>query len=266
MTTLDGLREAAERQRVRSLQGLGAEERGEDPRGAREGARRRQPERRGLLGVGPARRARGRRGAARAPRRGRRLRRGQRATRGKETFRDLDVIATATDPAALARALRQPAVGARGRRARRHEGDRRHEAGPIASTFGSCRPRTTAACCSTSRARRTTTSPSARTRSGAGFSVSEYGVTVVETGEVHTFRDRGRALPLPRLRLDPARAARERRRARGRARRAACRRSSSSSTSRASSTATRRGRRTARRRSRRWPSRGEGARQPVPRA
>ena len=52
--------------------------------------------------------------------------------RGKETFRDLDVIATATDPAALTRALRHAAVGARGRRARRHEGDGRHEAGAAA--------------------------------------------------------------------------------------------------------------------------------------
>ncbi len=44
-----------------------------------------------------------------------------------------------------------------------------------------------------------------------GFSVSEYAVTVVETGEEHRFATRGRRLSLPRLRLDPARAARGRR-------------------------------------------------------
>ena len=64
-------------------------------------------------------------------------------------------------------------------------------------------------------------------------------------------RDRGRGLRVPRVRLDPARAARERRRARGRARRASCRTSSRSATCAATSTPTRRGR-TARTRSRRW--------------
>ena len=50
-----------------------------------------------------------------------------------------------------------------------------------------------------------------------GYSVSEYSVTVVETGEEHRFATRGGRLPLPRLRLDPAGAARGRRRARRRA-------------------------------------------------
>ena len=63
---------------------------------------------------------------------------------------------------------------------------------------------------------------------------------------------RGGALRVPRLQLHPARAARERRRARGGARRRAAARSSSSATCAATCTATRPGRRTARRRSRRW--------------
>ena len=53
-----------------------------------------------------------------------------------------------------------------------------------------------------------------------GLSVSEYGVTEVETGEVHAFATEEEVYALPRLRLDPARAARERRRARRGARRA----------------------------------------------
>ena len=63
---------------------------------------------------------------------------------------------------------------------------------------------------------------------------------------------RGGAVPLPRLRLHPARAARELRRARGRARTASCRSSSSWATCAATCTRTRTGRRTARTRSRRW--------------
>ena len=84
-----------------------------------------------------------------------------------------------------------------------------------------------------------------------GFSVSEYSVTEVETGEEHALRDRGGGLPLPRLRLDPARAARERRRARRRAQGRAARARRARATCAATCTRTRRGR-TARTRSRRW--------------
>ena len=88
--------------------------------------------------------------------------------RRKETFRDLDIIATATDPAELTRVLHAAAVGGRRRRARRHEGDRAVERRACASTCASCRPSRTATCCSTSRARRSTTSRCARTQCGAG--------------------------------------------------------------------------------------------------
>ena len=84
-----------------------------------------------------------------------------------------------------------------------------------------------------------------------GLSVSEYGIAEVETRRGARVRDRGGGLRVPRLRVDPARAARERRRARGRARAASCRSSSSSATCAATCTRTRRGR-TARTRSRRW--------------
>ena len=79
----------------------------------------------------------------------------------------------------------------------------------------------------------------------------------VRRGEHRDRRDvhrahRGGAVPLPRLRLHPAGAARELRRARGGAERASCRSSSSWATSAATCTRTRTGRRTARTRSRRW--------------
>ena len=86
-----------------------------------------------------------------------------------------------------------------------------------------------------------------------GLSVSEYGVTIVETGEVRTFRDEeslyaflGYSFIPPELRenggeLEAARTGR-------------CHDSSSSATCEARCTATRPGRPTARRRSRRWRS------------
>ena len=49
-----------------------------------------------------------------------------------------------------------------------------------------------------------------------GLSISEYGVTIVETGEVVTHATRGRAVRVPRLRLDRPGAARGDRRDRGR--------------------------------------------------
>ena len=54
-----------------------------------------------------------------------------------------------------------------------------------------------------------------------GLSISEYGIAEVETGEVHSFANEEEVYRLPRLRVDPAGAARERRRARGGAQRRA---------------------------------------------
>ena len=104
------------------------------------------------------------------------------------------------------------------------EGDRGLERRASASTSASSRRSATATCSSTSPARRTTTSRCARTRVRRGLSVSEYGDhRTSRRGEVLHGRDRGGALRAPRLRVHPARAARERGRARGGARRASCR-------------------------------------------
>ncbi len=132
VTTLEELRVAAEQQRVRTLQGLGAksEERILEALAKGFGP---EPERRGLLGVGlPVVRQvveelRAHPAAVEVSGAGS-------VRRGRETFRDLDVIASRAS----------------------------------GSTCASCRPRTSGACSSTSRARRTTTWRSARTRSGAG--------------------------------------------------------------------------------------------------
>jgi DNA polymerase (family 10) len=71
--------------------------------------------------------------------------------RRKETFRDLDIIATAQDPRAAHGLLRRARLGRRGRGARRHEGDRRLARRASASTFASSRPSRSATCSSTSR-------------------------------------------------------------------------------------------------------------------
>jgi DNA polymerase (family 10) len=99
VTTLDELRQAAEQQRVRALQGLGAksEERILEALAKGFGP---EPERRGLLGVGltvvreVVEELRAHPAAVEVSGAGS-------VRRGRETFRDLDVIATATDPAAL---------------------------------------------------------------------------------------------------------------------------------------------------------------------
>ena len=187
VTTLAELKAAAEGERLRTLAGMGADDRGEDPEGARRGPGRGRAAARPAR-QGAPRRARGRRGAAGAPCRDRRLRGGQHAPAARDVprsrrDRDRDRSGRAD------RALRRAALGARGRRPRRHEGDRDHASRASASTSASSRRRATATCCSTSPARRSTTSRCASRRSGDGLSVSEYGVTVVETGEVRTFRD-----------------------------------------------------------------------------
>ena len=115
---------------------------------------------------------------------------------------------------------------------------------------------------STSRARRSTTSGSARWRATrAGACPSTASPKLGEDGEIVTgaerraadVRDRGGGVRVPRAAVHRARAARGRGRDRGGARRHACRRSSPRPTSRATSTPTRTGP-TARSRSRSWPS------------
>ena len=143
------------------------------------------------------------------------------ARRFRETVRDLDIIATATDAPALIDALLLAAVGRRGRGEGRRRRRRSSRTTASASTCASSRPSRTATCSSTSPARRTTTSRCARRPCGAGSRSPSTAITEVETGEVHAFATEEEVYALPRLRVDPARAARERRRARGGAQRRA---------------------------------------------
>jgi len=186
VTTLDELREAAEQQRVRTLQGLGAksEEKILDALAKGFGA---EPERRGLLGVGlpvvrevvaalrehPAAVEVSGAGSVR---------------RGRETFRDLDVIATATDPAALIGhfvglpwVLEVAARGDTKATVVTKQGLRIDLRVVPPEDYGSLLQHFTG-----SKDHNIALREEAQRR---GLSISEYGVTVVETGEVHRFAD-----------------------------------------------------------------------------
>ena len=249
VTTLDELREAAEQQRVRTLQGLGAksEERILEALAKGFGP---EPERRGLLGVGlPVVREvvedlRAHPAAVEVSGAGS-------VRRGRETFRDLDVIATATDPAALIGhfvtlpwVLEVAAHGDTKATVVTKQGLRLDLRVVPPEDYGSLLQHFTG-----SKDHNVALREEAQRR---GLSISEYGVAVVETGEVHRFAHEDELYrflgyePIPpelRENAGELQAARERR---------ACRRSSRWRTWSASSTATPTGRPTARRRSRRW--------------
>ena len=186
VTTLDGLREAAEQQRLRTLQGLGAKSEEKILEALAKGFGP-EPERRGLLGVGlpvvqevvealrehPAAVEVSGAGSVR---------------RGRETFRDLDVIATATDPAALiAHFVAQPwvlEVAARGDTKATvvtKQGFRLDLRVVPPEDYGSLLQHFTG-----SKDHNVALREEAQRR---GLSISEYGVTVVESGEVHRFRE-----------------------------------------------------------------------------
>ena len=184
VTTLAGLKQAAEEQRVRTLQGLGAksEERILEALAKGFGP---EPERRGLLGVGlpvvreivtalrehPAAVEVSAAGSAR---------------RGRETFRDLDVIATATEPRELIGhfvgspwVLEIAAQGETKATVVTKQGVRVDLRVVPPEDFGSLLQHFTG-----SKHHNVALREDAQRR---GFSVSEYGVTVVETGEVRRF-------------------------------------------------------------------------------
>jgi DNA polymerase (family 10) len=184
VTTLEGLKQAAEQQRVRGLQGLGAksEERILEALAKGFGP---EPERRGLLGQGlpvvrevvdalrehPAAVAVSAAGSVR---------------RGKETFRDLDVIATATDPGALLGhfvqlpwVLEVAAHGDTKATVVTKQGLRLDLRVVPPEDYGSLLQHFTG-----SKDHNVALREEAQRR---GLSISEYGVTVVETGEVHRF-------------------------------------------------------------------------------
>jgi DNA polymerase (family 10) len=184
VTTLEGLKQAAEQQRVRGLQGLGAksEERILEALAKGFGP---EPERRGLLGQGlpvvrevvdalrehPSAVAVSAAGSVR---------------RGKETFRDLDVIATATDPGALLGhfvqlpwVLEVAAHGDTKATVVTKQGLRLDLRVVPPEDYGSLLQHFTG-----SKDHNVALREEAQRR---GLSVSEYGVTVVETGEAHKF-------------------------------------------------------------------------------
>ena len=186
VTTLEELRVAAEQQRVRTLQGLGAksEERILEALAKGFGP---EPERRGLLGLGlPVVRQvveelRAHPAAVQVSGAGS-------VRRGRETFRDLDVIATATDPAALiGHFVTLPwvlDVAARGDTKATvvtKQGLRIDLRVVPPEDFGSLLQHFTG-----SKDHNVGLREEAQRR---GLSISEYGVTVVETGEVHRFAD-----------------------------------------------------------------------------
>ena len=186
VTTLDGLREAAEQHRVRDLQGLGAKSE-ERILGALEKGFGPEPERRGLLGVGlPVVREvvealRSHPVAVDVSGAGS-------VRRGRETFRDLDVIATATDPAALTAhfvtlpwVLEVAAHGETKATVVTKQGLRLDLRVVPPEDYGSLLQHFTG-----SKDHNVALREEAQRR---GLSVSEYGVTVVETGDVHRFRN-----------------------------------------------------------------------------
>ena len=186
VTTLAGLEEAAREERLRGLAGLGAKTEEKVLAALAGGAAAEPRARRGLLGVGlpvvrevvealrshPAAQDVSEAGSAR---------------RRRETFRDLDVIATATDPAALTAhfcslpwVLEVAAHGDTKATVVTQQGFRLDLRVVPPEAYGNLLQHFTG-----SKAHNIALREDAVRR---GFSVSEYGVTVVETGEVHAFR------------------------------------------------------------------------------
>ncbi|HEX3291479.1 MAG TPA: DNA polymerase/3'-5' exonuclease PolX [Gaiella sp.] len=186
VTTLDALREAAEQQRLRALPGLGAKSEEKILAALAKGFGP-EPERRGLLGVGlPLLHEVV--GALRAHPAAVEVSEAGSVRRGRETFRDLDVIATATDAAALiAHFVTQPwvlEVAARGDTKATvvtKQGLRLDLRVVPPEDYGSLLQHFTG-----SKDHNVALREEAQRR---GLSISEYGVTVVETGEVHRFRE-----------------------------------------------------------------------------
>jgi DNA polymerase (family 10) len=186
ITTLQGLREAAEQGRLRALSGFGARSEEKILQALQQGAAARAP-RRSLLGAGlPVLREvvaslRAHPAAVDVSEAGS-------ARRRRETFRDLDVIATATDPAALtAHFVALPwvqEVAAHGDTKATvvtQNGFRLDLRVVPPECYGDLLQHFTG-----SKDHNVALREDAQRR---GLSVSEYGVTVIETGEVHTFRD-----------------------------------------------------------------------------
>ncbi len=183
ITSLDGLKSAAEAGRLRDLSGMGARSEEKILKALEAGLGDKAEERRLLatalpavrrvvaeLQAHPAALAVSEAGSVR---------------RRRETVRDLDLIATSSDPAALIDAFCERRLGGGGRRARRHEGDgRAHDALRFdlrvvpAECYGNVLQHFTG-----SKDHNIALREDAQRR---GLSISEYGVTTVETGEIVT--------------------------------------------------------------------------------
>jgi DNA polymerase (family X) len=186
VTTLAELKDAAEGQRIRALSGMGAGTEAKILKALAEGEGQAEP-RRGLLGKGlPV--VREVVEALRAHPSAIDVSEAGSTRRRRETFRDLDVIATATDPAALtAHFVSLPwvvEVVAHGdtKATVIDRGGLRLDLRVVPpECYGDLLQHFTG-----SKDHNIALREEAQRR---GLSISEYGVTVVETGEVRTFRD-----------------------------------------------------------------------------
>ena len=186
VTTLAELKAAAEGERLRALAGMGAATETKILKALAEGQGGDEP-RRGLLGVGlPV--VREVVEALRAHPAAVDVSEAGSARRRRETFRDLDVIATATDPAALTEyfvglpwVLDVVAHGDTKATVITRQGLRLDLRVVPPESYGDLLQHFTG-----SKEHNVALREQAQRR---GLSVSEYGVTVVETGELRTFRD-----------------------------------------------------------------------------
>ena len=186
VSTLDGLRDAAEHQRLRTLTGLGPKVEENVLKALKERAKPKAPAR-PLLGNGlPAVLAAVE--ALRAHPAADQVSEAGSVRRRRETFRDLDIIATATDAKALIDAFTgfewvADVVAKGGTKATviSQEGLRFDLRVVPPECFGNLLQHFTG-----SKNHNVAMREDAQRR---GLSISEYGITEVETGEVHTFTD-----------------------------------------------------------------------------
>jgi DNA polymerase (family 10) len=184
VTTLEELKAAAQQERLRTLSGLGARSEAKILKALAEAERERGPARR-LLGDGlravlaVVETLRAHPAAVRVSEAGS-------VRRRKETFRDLDVIATATDPAALTRFFTELdwveeviALGDSKATVVSHHGLRFDLRVVPPECYGDLLQHFTG-----SKEHNVALREEAQRR---GLSVSEYGVTVLETGKLRTF-------------------------------------------------------------------------------
>ncbi len=129
------------------------------------------------------------------------------ARRQADSVKDLDIIATADDPGALVRALGELPVMAESSAPERQRGARAGRTPGLRSTCASSPRTASATCCSTSPARRRTTSRCGRRRCDAACTSPSTAYSDDATGDDAALRDRGGGLRPTRPSLSRARAA-----------------------------------------------------------